>query len=62
MILTSKQFFRLFLRPGLCQKMQSQKRNWTVKPDREMSLYLYPAEINLSPGNEPSDFFSLEEQ
>lgn len=25
-------------------------------------VYLYPAEINLSPGNEASDFSSLEEQ
>lgn len=62
-IITSDQFFRLFLCPVLCQKMQRQIRSWTVKPDRETSLYLYTAEINPSPGNESSNyFFSLEEQ
>lgn len=58
-IITSDQFFRLFLCPVLCQKTQRQIRSWTVKPDRETSLYLYTAEINPSPGNESSNFFFL---
>lgn len=40
-VLTSNQFFRLFLCPVLCQKTQRQIESRTVKPDHKMSLCIY---------------------